>query len=437
MTYSFTTYWKEAREFLVGGVSSSFRINPFTNKPMYLSHAQGPFIYDLEGHRLTDFFMGHGACTLGHNRPEITEAMIQVFDIGFFAEFDHPLTGQLAKKITQTIPAAERVRYVNSGSEATLLSIRLARGYTGRQKIVRIDGHFHGGHDYALVNNLAANIDHDNPGDRLSQVKHASAGIPLEVDDTLYVIPWNNAEIFEILCKEHGHEIAAILLNPIDYNNGCIGSSSEYLLAIRRICDEHGIVFIADEILSGFRTGMTGGHGYYGVTPDLCLFGKALTNGVPLAAVAGKKIIMEKIMDPIDPVVAGGTFSGNLFGCAAGIAALEIMEQPGFFDGWLRRVNCFYTQLQTIFDDANFPAIVQGLGCTFGIYVGTRDPVTNYHHIAERTDPELRKVFFLKCIEKGLYFHTDFTISAQHDEALLAQSLELLREAVRETKESL
>jgi len=427
-------YFEEAQRYLTGGVSSSFRYNPFTDRPMYLSKADGAYIYDLEGNQYIDFFMGHGACTLGHNRPEIAEAMKKVFDIGFFAEFDHPLTGELAKKITQNVPSAERVRYVNSGSEATLLSIRLARGYTGRQKIVRIDGHFHGGHDYALVNNLAANIDHDNPGDRLSKVKHASAGIPIKVDDTLFVIPWNNADVFEELCKEHGHEIAAILMNPIDYNNGCIGSSAEYMQAIRRICDEHGVIFIIDEILSGFRTGMTGGHGHYGVTPDLCLLGKALTNGVPLAAVAGKKNIMDKIMDPIDPVVSGGTFSGNLFGCAAGITSLEIMEQPDFFESWRQRVDNFYVELQNIFDEENFPAIVQGLGCTFGIYVGTREPVTNYHHVAERTDPELRKVFFLKCIEKGLYFHTDFTISAQHDEALLGQSLEILRECTREIK---
>jgi len=401
---------------------------------MYLSKADGAFIYDLEGKRYTDFFMGHGACTLGHNRPEIREAMQKVFDIGFFAEFDHPLTAQLAEKIVRHIPCAERVRYVNSGSEATLLSIRLARGFTGRQKIVRVDGHFHGGHDYALLNNLAAFVDPDNPGDRLSKIKHSSAGVPQRVDETLYVIPWNNPEVFEKLASEHGHEIAAILMNPIDYNNGCIGSSTEYLQTIRDICNEHGIVFIIDEILTGFRTGISCAQGYYGVTPDLCLLGKALTNGVPLAAIAGREKIMSKIMDPVDPVVAGGTFSGNLFGCAAGIAALGIMEQPGFFEPWLRRVDTFLKQVQTIFDDENFPAIVQAIGCTFGVYVGTREPVRNYHDIASRTDPALRNSFFLKCIDKGLYFHTDFTVSAMHTDEILARSLELLRDATRETK---
>lgn len=432
----FDSYWTKAQQSLVGGVSSSFRINPFTDKPMYLSKAEGAYIYDLEGSQYIDFFMGHGACTLGHNRPEIAEVMKKVFDIGFFAEFDHPLTSQLAQKIVQHVPCAERVRYVNSGSEATLLSIRLARGYTGRQKVVRIDGHFHGGHDYALLNNLAPFVDLDNPGDRISRITHSSAGVPVKVDDTLYVIPWNNAEVFEKLCREHGHEIAAILMNPIDYNNGCIGSSTEYLQAIRQICDEHGIVFIIDEILSGFRTGISCGHGYYGVTPDLCLLGKALTNGVPLAAIAGKEEIMMKIMDPVDPVVAGGTFSGNLLGCAAGIASLTIMEQPGFFDTWLKRVDNFYGRLQEMFDEENIPAIVQGLGCTFGIYVGTREPVKNYHDIAKRTNPELRKAFFNKCIEKGLYFHTDFTVSAMHTEEILSQSLELIREATRETKQA-
>jgi glutamate-1-semialdehyde 2,1-aminomutase len=429
-----TPYWNDAQKYLVGGVSSSFRINPFTGQPMYLNRADGPYIYGIDGKKYVDFFMGHGACTLGHNRPEIKESMRKVLDIGFFAEFDHPLTVELAKKIVKHIPCAERVRYVNSGSEATLLSIRLARGYTGRQKIVRIDGHFHGGHDYALLNNLAAFVDRGNPGDQLSKITHSSAGVPNVIDETVYVIPWNNAEVFEKLAREKGHEIAAILMNPIDYNNGCIGTSTEYLQAIRRICDEHGIIFIIDEILSGFRTGITCGQGYYGVTPDLCLLGKALTNGVPLAAIAGKEKIMMKIMDPVDPVIAGGTFSGNLFGCVAGIASMEIMEQSGFFASWLARVDQFLKQVQTAFDEVGFPAIVQNIGCTFGIYVGTREPIRNYHDIAEKTNPALRTAFFRKCIEKGMYFHTDFTVSAMHDEETLATAAQAIHEAAREVK---
>jgi len=437
MSTTYTSYWRDAQRYLTGGVSSNFRINPFTGQPMYLSRADGAFIYDLDGRQFTDFFMGHGACPLGHNRPEIAKAMRQVFDVGFFAEFDHPLTLELAKKIVRHVPSAERVRYTNSGSEATLLSIRLARGYTGRTRIVRADGHFHGGHDYALPNNLATFTDRDNPGDRVSRIVRYTAGVPETIGETLYLIPWNNIEVFDKLARSKGHEIAAILMNPIDYNNGCIGSSTEYLQAVRRICDEHGIMFILDEILSGFRTGISCAQGYYGVTPDLSLLGKALTNGVPLAAIVGKEKIMAKMMDPVDPVIAGGTFSGNLMGCAAGIASLTIMEQPGFFETWHERVDTFYETVQAIFDEQDFPAVVQGLGCTFGIYVGSREPVRNYRDMVESTNPALRTALFRKCMEKGLYFHTDFTVSAQHDGRLLAESAEIMREAVRKAKETL
>ena len=434
ITPEYALYYKQAQNYLVGGVSSSSRINPFTGLPIYLNRADGAYIYGVDGRKYIDFFMGHGACTLGHNRPEIKAAMQKVFKIGFFAEFEHLMAAQLAEKIVEHIPCAESVRYVNSGSEATLLSLRLARGYTGKQKIVRIDGHFHGEHDYALPNNQAAFVDLSNPGDRLSEITNLSSGIPDIIRKTLYLIPWNNAQIFEDLARNKGHEIAAIIMNPIDFNNGCITTTSEYLHAIRDICDRYRIVFIIDEILAGFRTGISCAQGYYNVIPDLCLLGMALTNGVPLAAIAGKDKIMQKMMDPVDPVVAGGTYSGNLMGCAAGLAAMEIMEQPGFSETWLSRVDTFLNEVQSIFDEESFPAIIQHLGCTFGIYVGTRQPVRNYHDMAHKTNPELRTAFFKKCIEKGLYFHSDFTVSAMHNAVTLAMAAKLIRKAVRETR---
>ncbi len=431
-----SSYRNLAEQYLVGGVSSSFRINPFTAQPMYISKADGPYIYDLDGRQIIDFFMGHGAITLGHNRPEIREALESVLPLGFFAEFDHPLTWELAQKIIEHIPCAEKVRYVNSGSEGTLLVMRLVRGYTGRSKIVRIDGHFHGGHDYALPNNLVAYIDRQNPGDRLSRIGHMTAGIPDVIRETLYLIPWNQPEVFEKLAREKGHEIAALLMNPVDYNNGCITTTAEYLQTMREICDRYDIVLIFDEILAGFRTGISCAQGYYGVTPDVCLLGKALTNGVPLGAIAGKEEIMMKIMDPEDPVIAGGTFSGNLLGCSAGLAAIGIMETPGLFDEWLARTSMFMDTLQAIFDEVGLPARVQSLGCSFYIYIGTREPLRSYHDF-DKLDRALAKTFFQKCSEKGAYFHTDFTVSAQHDEDTLAKAADLIRAAAQETREEL
>lgn len=433
-TYDNASYWSLAQQYLLGGVSSSFRINPFTGQPLYLSRADGPHIYGVDGREYIDFFMGHGACTLGHNRPEIAQAIQTVVSGGFYAEYDHAFPVELAMKIVEHIPCAERVRYVNSGTEGTLLAMRLARGYTGRQKIVRIDGHFHGAQDYALANNLAAKVDRDNPGNTLSEIGNLSAGIPVVIRDTFYLIPWNRPEVFEQLARERGHEIAAIIMNPIDYNNGCITTTSEYLQAIRQICNQHGIVFILDEVLSGFRTGISCAQGYYGVTPDLCLLAKALTNGVPLAAIAGKEQIMRKILDPVDPVVAGGTFSGNLLGCAAGIAAMGVMETPGLFEDWRARTVTFLDGLQAAFDEDGFPARIQSLGCTFGIYVGTREPVREYRDFT-RLNPTLAKAFFCKCIEKGVYFHTDFTVSQRHNEATLAKATEIIRSAAQEAKQ--
>ena len=418
---------------LVGGVSSSFRINPYTHQSLRLKRADGPLIYDMDGRSYIDFFMGHGACPLGHNRPEILEAIRSVSELGFYAEYEHFLAEQLAEKICAHIPCAEQVRYVNSGSEGTLLALRLARGYTHRDKIVRIDGHFHGGHDYVLGHNLAGLIDKDNPGDRISQIGYLTAGVPDSIRETLYVIPWNNADVFEQLVRQNGHEIAGIIMNPIDFNNGCIGTSPEYLQAIREICDQNGIVMIFDEILSGFRTGISGAQGFYGVTPDLCLLGKALTNGVPLAAIAGKSDIMQKIIDPIDPVIAGGTFSGNLLGCAAGLASMKIMEAPGFFEKWHNRVDTFLSGLQKDFDEVGFPAYVQHIGCNFFIYVGTRHAVQEYRYF-DQLDSELATGFFRNCIENGVYFHTDFTVSALHDSETLQRARELIGEAIRNVK---
>jgi len=426
-----TSLFAKATQVLAGGVSSSFRINPYTGKPIYLQRANGPHIYDLDGREYVDFFMGHGACTLGHDRQEIRRSLQEVLELGYYAEYDGPLAIKLAAKIQEHVPCAERVRYVNSGSEGTLLALRLSRGYTGRTKLVRIDGHFHGVHDYVLANNLASKIDRDNPGGRLSKIGPLSAGIPEIIRDTLYVIPWNEPEVFETLAREHGQEIAAIIMNPIDFNNGCIGTTSEYLQAIRRVCDEHGIVFILDEILSGFRTGLSCGQGFYGVTPDVCLLGKALTNGFPLSAIAGKEKIMSKIMDKADPVIAGGTFSGNVLGCAAGLAAIGIMEEPGFFEAWQRRVDSFLERLQQGFDQIDFPARVQHIGCNFFIYVGTREPVSRYQDF-DKLDPLLARSLFARCIQKGMYFHTDFTVSAQHDETTLAFAAETILEAARE-----
>jgi glutamate-1-semialdehyde 2,1-aminomutase len=419
-----------ASQYLVGGISSSFRANPYTTLPMYLDSADGAYIYDATGKKYVDYFMGHGAALLGHNRPEIKKAIVQILEKGFTAEFDNSMTVELAKRLTEIIPCAERVRFTNSGSEATSLAMRLARGVTGKEKIMRIDGHFHGVHDYVLFNNLAALVDKQNNGDRESHINLFSDGIPKAVTNTQIIIPWNDIEIFDKITQKRRHEIAAIMLNPIDYNNGCITTTKEYLSAILDIAHQKDILVIFDEILSGFRTGLSCAQGYYGVIPDICTIGKALSNGVPLAAIAGQEEIMSAIWKADFPVIHGGTFSGNLLGVSAAHAALDIMTDPDFYPNLFNVATHFFEHLQTLFDAKGVPARVQYLGSNFFIYFGIREPVTSYSQF-DKLDREMAKKFLTACIDEGIYFHTDFTVSAAHTKSDVDRSLDIIEHITR------
>jgi len=418
------------KSYLPGGMSSSFKVNRYTNVPLYLSRAKGAHIYDVTGKKYIDYFMGHGAILLGHKRSEIEQAILNVLENGVLAEFDSLATIELAEMITEFIPCAERVRYTNSGSESTMLAIRLARGYTGKEKIIRIDGHFHGCHDYALFNNLAKSIDQKNPGTKPSKIISISSGIPDAVKKTIILIPWNNIDVFAHVVEQEGQNIAGIIMNPIDYNNGCITTTSEYLSAVNDIAHRNNIVVIYDEVLSGFRTGISCAQGYYGVTPDICTLGKALSNGVPISVVAGKEVIMSRIMEQEPPVVAGGTFSGNLIGTAATIASLNIMKQKDFHNNLHEVANHFFDNLQKLFDERGIAARVQHLGSNFFIYFGIREPVVDYRQFAD-LDWIFAKKFFQTCIAEGLYFNTDFTVSAAHTKEDIDFTLEKIQKFLK------
>ena len=432
MTQKTLCDWQlKASRYISGGMSSSFRANQFTGVPMYADKADGARFTDITGKEYIDFFMCHGAVMLGHNHPDVKHALICALEKGFFAGFDSPETITFAEKVCRVVPAAEEIRFVNSGSEGTLLALRLARGYTGKNKIIRIDGHFHGIHDYLLANNLVNKVDYENDGTRISKTIGRTAGIPDIIDQVVIPIPWNNIEVMESVLKEQGNEIGGIIMNVIDYNNGCFLTTSEYLQQVCVLTDKYNVVLIFDEVLSGFKTGASCGQGYYGVVPDICILGKALTNGVPMGIVAGKKEIMGKIMDPVNPVIAGGTFSGNQLGVAAGNAVMDIICRAGFYERYLPRAKKFYEELQKLFNSYGFPAVVQGLGAGFHIYIGTDKPLETYHDL-ERVDKSLTKDFFTSCIQHGLYFHTDFTVSAEHNQKILDEALFRFEDVLKE-----
>ena len=242
-------------------------------------------------------------------------------------------------------------------------------------------------------------------------------------------VPWNDLPALEAAFAAHSGQVAGVIMVPIDFNNGCITTTTEYLAAALEMTHSHGALLIFDEILSGYKTGLGGAQVLYGVIPDLTLLSKCVSSGVPLSVLCGRKEIMETLMVPLPAgAIQGGTFAGNIMGLAAARATLELLSAPSFYPDLLARSERFFRELQGVFDASPLPAHVQWVGCMFTVYMGTRDPVTSYAQM-RTLDQALSKRYFARCIADGVYFHTDFTVSAAHSDSILAQVLERMERA--------
>jgi glutamate-1-semialdehyde 2,1-aminomutase len=421
-----------AVQHLLGGISSSFRTNPYTGQYLTVKRASGALIETADGHEYIDMFMAHGSTVLGHAHPAVMDAVRGILDDGVVIGYETGLGEQIATRLSEIIPSAEAVRFVASGSEAVSTAIRLCRAHTGRDIIFKIDGHFNGGSDYALLNSMWTNTDPTNHGGHPSRPIPSSDGLPPGVIDSVVPIPWNDLPALEAGLAAYAGRVAAVVMVPIDYNNGCIVPADGYLAAAQDLAHDAGAIVVFDEVLSGFKTGLGGAQARYGVTPDLTLLSKALSCGVPLSAIAGRREIMEGFLASAPRrALQGGTFAGNLIGLAAARATLDVLSAPGFYDTLTARAETFYSDLQKALDSTALPARVQGLGCMFGLYIGTREPVQNYADI-RALDANLARRFFTECIREGVYFHTDFSISSAHDSQQLTEVVErLVRAAER------
>lgn len=414
---------------LLGGISSSFRTNPFVGGHLEVDSLDGPYIHASDGRTFIDFFMGHGSAMLGHAEPHIFDAIRGVLDAGVVVGYESGLGDRVADRLGDVIASAEACRFVASGSEAVGTAVRLARAYTGREVIVKIDGQFNGGNDYVLFNSMGWLSDPANTGGRPSAHRPFSLGIPREIEAATILIPWNDLPALEAAYAAAGGEIAAVVMVPIDYNNGCLVPEPGYLEAVRAMTTARGSLLVFDEVLSGFKTGLSCAQGLFGVVPDITTLSKALSNGVPLSAVVGRADVLELFTRPVPTgALQGGTFAGNVIGLAAANAALDVMSVPGFYEEFQGRVDAFLTELQLVFDRSPVPARLEWLGCGFGLYVGTREPVKTMADL-RRLDPQLARTFFTRCIDRGLYFHTDFTVSAAHSTAVLDEALGRLADA--------
>ena len=416
----------EAERYLPGGVGASGRYSPCLGRALYIRSAEGCRIYDVDGVEYIDFNLAHGAAFLGYNHPATRAAVMSAVDAGFLAGYETEAHTELARTITEIIPCAERVRYGNSGSEGTMISIRLARAYTGKNKLLKFWGHFHGMHDYVMYNYHSPHNPVE-PGSIIQPVSE-SAGMPPVNDDLVVVVPWKDEAALERALAQHGDDIGGIIMEPINYNQGCIVADVEYMQFVRDRASAHDIVLIYDEVLSAFRTGPDCAQGYYGVTPDLCVLGKAIANGGSIVVVAGKAQIMDQVA-PLGSVAQSGTFAGNPLGVNAALAAVTEICKPGFYDHIYAASERMCAGLTELLDRAGIPARVQGLGGRFGFFFGSTDPVDRFDDTLGR-DTDMCSRFIRACAGSGVYFHDYGTLVVGHQGISASHTLDDIDEAL-------
>lgn len=420
--------WQSASKYLPGGVCAAARPHKGVGHPIYMARGAGSRLYDVEGKEYVDMCISFGAALLGHGHPKIAEAVQQALQMGILCGSETEWQGSLARRLAETIPCIDMVRYTISGTEATYYAIKIARQYTGRTMVVKFEGHFHGFNDYLAYNYWPAR------NDAWPKVTPALQGLPEYLQQGVIVLPFNDFEQVEATLAERGHEIAAVILEPVNFNSGAIQPLPGYLEHLRRLTRDQGALLIFDEILSGFRTEAGCMQATYGVTPDLCVLGKTIGGGVPLSIFGGAREVMQRI-SPAGPAQHSGTFNGNLLPIMAAHAVLDVIQQPGFFEDLVARCDRLYAGINEIMTRLGFVGRVQGKGAQFAFLFGPpaerqllrwSDMIDNQWLLLAR--------FYKACVQRGVYFHTaqHHGISSAHTDEDIAFVLDVVESALRD-----
>ena len=392
---------QRARESLAGGVSSNVRMGPESIPPLYFTGGQGSRLFDVDGNAYIDYTLGQGPVILGHAPETLIDAITAAIRKGQLYAGQHELEVELSEKLQRVIPCAEMVRYSNSGSEIVQATLRLARAYTGREKIVKFEGHYHGWFDNVLIS-VHPPLDRVGPRERPTPIP-ASAGQATSVLDDLVVLPWNDVDLLSDTVAERGDEIAAVLMEPIMCNTGCILPQDGYLEGVRELCSQHGIVLIFDEIITGFRVSLGGAQEYLGVTPDLATFGKAMAGGFPVSCLAGKRELMEMIAS--GEVNHSGTLNSNVMAMAAAVATIDELEERG--GQAYEHLRTLGSQLSAGLLEAaekkGFEAQIEGPGPVFHFGFTDGQSITDYRSFAEHCDMDLYHRFVKGLRDEGVY----------------------------------
>ncbi|MDN6318850.1 MAG: glutamate-1-semialdehyde 2,1-aminomutase [Marinobacter sp.] len=410
MTHS-ETLFEQAQKYIPGGVNSPVRaFRGVGGTPIFFKHAEGAYLYDEDGQRYIDYIGSWGPMILGHSDQRIKDALHAQVDLGVGYGAPTSIETDMARKVCELVPSIDLVRMVNSGTEATMSAVRLARGYTGRDKIVKFEGCYHGHVDSLLVKAGSGALTLGIPN---------SPGIPASLAELTLTLDFNDIEGVRETFKEMGDEIAAIIVEPVAGNMNCIPATPGFLESLREVCDEHGTVLIFDEVMSGFRVALGGAQELYGVTPDLTALGKVIGGGLPVGAFGGKREIMEHI-SPLGPVYQAGTLSGNPLAMCAGLATLNAISEPGFHDRLTQKTMALREGLKAAADAAGIPLTIQGAGAMFGLFFTEDSSVTRFDQVM-KCDAERFKKFFQGMLKEGIYlapsaFEAGFTSEALSDQ---------------------
>ncbi len=403
--------FERAKASYLYGTSAAGRYHAGLGMPLYLQRADGPWLYDVDGNRYLDFNTSAGAAMFGYNHPRLRRAIEESLEMGFHMNFESEYHYRLADMICRVIPSGEKVRLSNTGTEVTMGAVRLARAYTGRPKLLKFEGHFHGMNELVFYNHGAL-----GKMDSYGEVEPVadSAGFPPDFAGPLVVVEFNRIEALEHAARKYRGQLAAVIMEPISYNCGCLPADPDYLHQVRELCSREGIVLIFDEVLSGFRDRIGGAQAYYGVTPDLTTIAKALGGGLPIAALTGKREVMEAL-NPGGPTVMSGTYTGALMSVVAAIECLRIMEEPGFYERLNGLSARLYAGMNEMFERHGIPGHVRGIGNRFATYFGITDPSDDFHFrkIAAGFDAGLYNSFIRKVLREKLYFHLSGWASAE------------------------
>jgi len=430
-------FFEKAMKYLPGGASSNLRGFPvYTPHPIYIKRGKGSKCYDVDGNEYIDYQAAYGALILGHCHPKVTEAVLEQIRGGTMFGIASELEFEAAEQLNRMVPSVEMVRWCCSGTEATMTAMRLARGYTGKDKIIKFEGHYHGSHDYVCCGY------HPNPSDWGSRISPStqrlafSTGVPEDTLKSVITIPWNDLELLEKVIRRHKDEIGGVITEPIMGNGGMIFPRKGYLEGMRELTEDNEIVLIFDEVVTGFRVARGGASEYLGVRPDLHTFGKAIANGYPISVFGGKKEIMSQIKP--GGAYHSGTYAGNPLGLAAALATMKELDNKAAYKRMYWIGEKLINGLRKAAERADEKIFIPGFAGFFQIYFTDKTDFYEWRDVAGNIGASKYNSFVWELYKRGVYMHPSVLerihLTMAHSEDDVEQTVAVAEEAFKAAK---